>query len=155
MNAIFWLILQAVQAQLQSLPGVNNVSIRQKEVLLESDNVTPAISQVIIFPNGTETRKSYLFGSRVIWTYPVAVIQSFAGNRVVTGPLPSYLLTRQTLRKKLLTVSPILGGAVPSVFDLEVTPLDAVDLQAYKVGNYDVTGCDVTYDSEEYITVGG
>ena len=154
MNAVFWNILMAIRVQLQALPGVNSISIRQKEVLLESDNVVPGASQVVIYPNGTETRKNYLFGGRVIWTYPVAVIQAFPGNRVVTGPLANYLLTRQTLRNTLLTVSPILGGSVPSVFDLEVTPLDVVDLKAYTVGNYDVTGCDVTYDSEEYITVG-
>jgi hypothetical protein len=146
-DAVYWTIMSALENQLQALPGVSVLTLRQKVVALPTEN----LPLTIIAPpltGGTERIKRYLFGNQVIWTYPVDVLLLTPGNRKIATGEEAYLLNRQTFRDTILATLPVLAAA-STVYDLELAPLDVTDYEAFVVGNYDLTGFSVDYDSLE------
>lgn len=137
----FWDTLYSVKARLGQVPGVQ-VAVRKRAILLEGD----PMPMVIVSP-GTDSVDTEAFNRVILYRYQVNVTLVQAGNRVFEQDVKDWLQLRQTVRD--ISYRDSLPGDPVQLcgFDLVTNP--AVEIVSGASSNYDVTGLQLTYLSQE------
>jgi hypothetical protein len=137
----FWDTLYSVKARLGQVPGVQ-VAVRKRAILLEGD----PLPMVIVSP-GTDSVDTEAFNRVILYRYQVNVTLVQAGNRVFEQDVKDWLQLRQTVRD--ISYRDSLPGDPVQLcgFDLVTNP--AVEIVSGASSNYDVTGLQLTYLSQE------
>lgn len=137
----FWDTLYSVKARLGQVPGVQ-VAVRKRAILLEGD----PLPMVIVSP-GTDSVDTEAFNRVILYRYQVNVTLVQAGNRVFEQDVKDWLQLRQTVRD--ISYRDSLAGDPVQLcgFDLVTNP--AVEIVSGASSNYDVTGLQLTYLSQE------
>jgi hypothetical protein len=137
----FWDTLYSVKDRLGQVPGVQ-VAVRKRAILLEGD----PLPMVIVSP-GTDSVDTEAFNRVILYRYQVNVTLVQAGNRVFEQDVKDWLQLRQTVRD--ISYRDSLAGDPVQLcgFDLVTNP--AVEIVSGASSNYDVTGLQLTYLSQE------
>lgn len=137
----FWDTLYSVKDRLGQVPGVQ-VAVRKRAILLEGD----PLPMVIVSP-GTDSVDTEAFNRVILYRYQVNVTLVQAGNRVFEQDVKDWLQLRQTVRD--ISYRDSLPGDPVQLcgFDLVTNP--AVEIVSGASSNYDVTGLQLTYLSQE------
>lgn len=137
----FWDTLYSVKDRLGQVPGVQ-VAVRKRAILLEGD----PLPMIIVSP-GTDSVDTEAFNRVILYRYQVNVTLVQAGNRVFEQDVKDWLQLRQTVRNIAYRDS-LPGDPVQLCgFDLVTNP--AVEIVSGASSNYDVTGLQLTYLSQE------
>ena len=137
----FWDTLYAVKDRLGQVPGVK-VAVRKRAILLEGD----PLPMVIVSP-GTDSVDTETFNRVILYRYQINVTLVQAGNRVFEQDVRDWLQLRQNVRDTAYRDS-LPGDPIQLCgFDLVTNP--AVEIVSGASSNYDVTGLQLTYLSQE------
>ena len=137
----FWDTLYSVKDRLGQVPGVK-VAVRKRAILLEGD----PLPMVIVSP-GTDSVDTETFNRVILYRYQINVTLVQAGNRVFEQDVKDWLQLRQNVRDTAYRDS-LPGDPIQLCgFDLVTNP--AVEIVSGASSNYDVTGLQLTYLSQE------
>lgn len=140
-SSVFWSALYFTKQRLMAIPGIPEVKIRKKPVLLQED----AIPLILITP-GKEQVEMECFDKVVEYVYEVNVAMIRSGNRIYESDVEDFLKIRQAIRDTLY--QPTIPG-VSTVIDSLIETSQAFDIVSGDSSNYDISSMLIRYKSIE------
>jgi len=140
-SSVFWSALYFTKQRLMAIPGIPEVKIRKKPVLLQED----AIPLILITP-GKEQVEMECFDKVVEYVYEVNVAMIRPGNRIYESDVEDFLKIRQSIRDTLY--QPAIPG-ISTVIDSLIETSQAFDIVSGDSSNYDISSMLIRYKSIE------
>ena len=140
-SSVFWSALYFTIQRLMAIPGIPEVKIRKKPVLLQEDTIP-----LILITPGKEQVEMECFDKVVEYVYEVNVAMIRPGNRIYESDVEDFLKIRQAIRDTLY--QPTIPG-VSTVIDSLIETNQAFDIVSGDSSNYDISSMLIRYKSIE------
>jgi len=140
-NSVFWSALYYTKERLSGIPGIPEVKIRKKPILLQED-----VIPIIIITPGKEDIGIETFDKIVEYIYEIQISYIRDGNRIYEEDVKEFLGIRQAIRNTLY--QPLLPGS-STILDSVIETTPAFEVVSGESANYDISGMVVRYKSIE------